>query len=86
MSEVIKKITEFQEHSKMLDEIFHCGDMRDAAQNMLEDQLEVDLRRLLLEQEQKGWKIDSEGGLVYNNNDKIALYDDVTFRYNPYQE
>lgn len=86
MSEVIKKITEFQEHSKMLDEIFHCGDMRDAAQNMLEDQLEVDLRQLLLEEKAEGWKIDSEGGLVYNNNDKVALYDGLTFRYNPYQE
>ena len=86
MSEVIKKITEFQEHSKMLDEIFHCGDIRDAAQNMLEDQLEVDLRQLLLEEKVEGWKIDSEGGLVYNNNDKVALYDSLAFRYNPYQE
>ena len=87
MSEVIKKITEFQEHSKMLDEIFHSADIRDAAQNMLEDQLEVDLRQLLLEEEKvEGWKIDSEGGLVYNNNDKVALYDGLTFRYNPYQE
>lgn len=86
MSEVIKKITEFQEHSKMLDEIFHCGDMRDAAQNMLEDQLEADLRQLLLEEKTESWKIDSEGGLVYNNNDKVALYDGLTFRYNPYQE
>lgn len=85
MSEVIKKITEFQEHSKMLDEIFHCGDMRDAAQNMLEDQLEVDLRQLLLEQKTEGWKIDNEGGLIYGN-DNIALYDDLTFNYNPYQE
>ena len=86
MSEVIKKITEFQEHSKMLDEIFHYGDMRDAAQNMLENQLEVDLRQLLLEEKVEGWKIDSEGGLVYNNNDKVALYDGLAFRYNPYQE
>ena len=31
----------------------------------------------------EGWKIDSEGGL---NNDKVALYDGLTFRYNPYQE
>ena len=84
MSEVIKKITEFQEHSKMLDEIFHCGDIRDAAQNMLEDQLEVDLRQLLLEEKKvESWKIDSEGGL---NNDKVALYDGLAFRYNPYQE
>lgn len=86
MSEVIKKITEFQEHSKMLDEIFHCADIRDAAQNMLEDQLEADLRQLLLEEKTESWKIDSEGGLVYNNNDKVALYDGLTFRYNPYQE
>lgn len=86
MSEVIKKITEFQEHSKMLDEIFHSGDIRDAAQNMLEDQLEVDLRRLLLEEKVEGWKIDNEGGLIYNNNDKVALYDGLAFRYNPYQE
>ena len=83
MSEVIKKITEFQEHSKMLDEIFHCGDMRDAAQNMLENQLEVDLRHLLLEEKVEGWKIDNEGSL---NNDKVALYDGLAFRYNPYQE
>ena len=67
----------------MLDEIFHCGDIRDAAQNMLEDQLEDDLRHLLLEEKVEGWKIDSEGCL---NNDKIALYDGLTFRYNPYQE
>lgn len=83
MSEVIKKITEFQEHSKRLDEIFHSADMRDAAQSMLEDQLEADLRQLLLEEKTEGWKIDSEGGLVYNNNDKD---DGLTFRYNPYQE
>ena len=67
----------------MLDEIFHCGDIRDAAQNMLEDQLEVDLRQLLLEEKVEGWKVDSEGGLVYNNNDKV---DGLAFRYNPYQE
>lgn len=101
MSEVIKKITEFQEHSKMLDEIFHCADIRDAAQNMLEEQLEVDLHQLLLEQEKDGWKIEPKKAEEYNKiamdvmnsgrymvckDDNIALYDGVTFGYNPYQE